>query len=462
MNLDKNKANIMGSDDIGKVIWKFAIPGIIASLISAAYNIVDTAFVGFLNDTRAMAAVSVVFPLFILINAIGQMIGVGSSSYIARLLGGKDKEGADVVTSTAIITAIILGAIFTVLTLVFLESMLRLLGATDSIMPYAIAYAKPIAIGASLPILMPTLANIIRAEGNVKLSASIVALSAVINIVLDPIFMFTLDMGVVGASLATVLSQVVSVVILMAYFIRKKSYLKLSISKFTLSKEIYNQILSVGTATFLTQGLISISMGLLNVAAKPYGDALIAALGICLKLSSLVIFVAIGYNQGFQPIASYNYGAGNYEKLREGIKISIKRTTIFSTIATVVLMIFAPAFIEMFSNDGDVIELGSKTLRTMMLMYPLLGFTQLYAVLYQSLGMAKEALIVGTSRQGLFFVPLVFILPSLLGMNGVLLVQPIADLCTVFVTAFFAHKTNKLLKEKANTQVYEAKDLANI
>ncbi|MGL5328437.1 MAG: MATE family efflux transporter, partial [Peptostreptococcaceae bacterium] len=387
MNLD-NKANIMGSDDIGKVIWKFAIPGIIASLISAAYNIVDTAFVGFLNDTLAMAAVSVVFPLFILINAVGQMIGVGASSYIARLLGSKDKDGADTVTSTAIITALILGGVFTVLTLVFLEPMLRLLGATDSIMPYAIDYAKPIAYGASLPIILPTLANIIRAEGNVKLSASIVGLSAVINIILDPIFMFTFDMGVVGASLATVLSQLVSVMILMSYFVRKKSYLKLSISKFSLSKEIYTQILSVGIATFLTQGLISISMALLNVAAKPYGDALIAALGISLKLSSLVIFVVIGYNQGFQPIASYNYGARNYDKLREGIKISIKRTTIFSTLATLVLMIFAPTAIEIFSNDKEVVEIGAKTLRTMMLMYPLLGFTQLYAVLYQSLGMA--------------------------------------------------------------------------
>lgn len=462
MSLNENKASIMESDDIGKVIWKFAIPGIIASLISAAYNIVDTAFVGFLNDTLAMAAVSVVFPLFILINAIGQMIGVGASSYIARLLGSKDKEGADVVTSTAIITALVLGAIFTILTFVFLEPILRLLGATDSIMPYAIDYAKPIAIGASLPIMIPTLANIIRSEGNIKLSASMVGLSAVINIILDPIFMFTFNMGVVGASLATVLSQLVSVVILMSYFIRKKSYLKLSISKFSLSKEIYKQILSVGTATFLTQGLISISMGLLNVAAKPYGDALIAALGICLKLSSLVIFVVIGYNQGFQPIASYNYGAGNYEKLRKGIKISIMRTTIFSTIATIVLMVFAPTAIKIFSNDTEVIEVGSKTLRTMILMYPLLGFTQLYAVLYQSLGMAKEALIVGTSRQGLFFVPLVFILPRLIGMNGVLLTQPIADICTVFITAIFAYKTNKLLKEKEDKQLFETKDLAQI
>lgn len=448
MDLNNDKVRIMESDDIGKVIWKFAIPGIISSLISAAYNIVDTAFVGFLNDTLAMAAVSVVFPLFILINAIGQMIGVGASSYIARLLGSKDKKGADIVASTAIITAVILGGIFTLLTTVFLEPLLRLLGATESIMPYAIEYAKPITIGASLPILIPTLANIIRSEGNIKVSAGVVALSAVLNIILDPILMFGLDMGVTGASVATVLSQFVSVIILLMYFITKRGYLDIKVSNFKLSKEIYRQILTVGFATFLTQALVSISMGLLNVAAKPYGDALIAALGISLKLSTLVIFVVIGYNQGFQPIASYNYGAGNYEKLRKAIKISIKRTTIFATLATITLMVFAKDAISLFSNDPQVIEVGVKTLRTSILMYPLLGFSQLYASLYQSLGMAKEALIVGTGRQGYFFVPIVFILPSLMGMNGILLTQPVADLLTTMCTAYFAYKTNKYLKGK--------------
>ncbi|MEG0238282.1 MAG: MATE family efflux transporter, partial [Clostridium sp.] len=313
MNKAIDKTSIMGDNNIGKVIWKFAIPGIIASLISAVYNIVDTGFIGMLNDTLAMAAVSVVFPLFILINAIGQMIGVGSSSYIARLLGSKDKNSADEVASTAIISSVIIGFIFTILILIFLEPILRLLGATDNVIPYALEYAKPIAIGASLPIMMPTLANIVRSEGNTKLSATAVALGAVINIVLDPILMFNFNMGVVGASVATVFSQFVSVALLLSYFITKKSYLKVEFKKFKLSKKIYREVVSVGTATFLTQALISISMGLLNIASKPYGDELIASFGIALKLSSLVMFVVIGYNQGFQPIASYNYGAKKYE-----------------------------------------------------------------------------------------------------------------------------------------------------
>lgn len=455
MNTNIEKTKIMEDDNIGKVIWQFAIPGIIASLISAIYNIVDTGFIGMLNDTLAMAAVSVVFPLFILINAIGQLIGVGSSSYIARLLGAKDKNSADEVASTAIIASIAIGIIFTILTLVFLEPILKMLGATKNVMPYAIEYAKPIAIGASLPIVMPTLANIIRAEGNTKLSAIAVALGAIINIVLDPILMFNFNMGVVGASIATVFSQFISVILLLSYYLTKKSYLKLEIKKFKFSKKIYSEIVSVGIATFLTQALISISMGLLNVVSKPYGDELIASFGISLKLSALVVFVVMGYNQGFQPIASYNYGAGNYEKLRKTIKISIKRTTIFATLSTIFLMVFAPYAIELFSNDPSVIDIGSKTLRYTLLLYPFLGFTQLYAVLYQSLGMPKEALIIGTARQGIFFLPVIIILPKLMGMDGVLLTQAVADLLTTILTAYYANQTNKDLKRMSEGSFYE-------
>ncbi|WP_278681601.1 MATE family efflux transporter [Paraclostridium bifermentans] len=309
--------------------------------------------------------------------------------------------------------------------------------------------------------MMPTLANIIRSEGNTKLSAVAVALGAIINIVLDPILMFTFNMGVVGASLATVIGQLASVVLLLSYYITNKSYLKLSIKNFKFSKSIYGEIISVGTATFLIQALISISMGLLNIASKPYGNELIASFGIALKLSSLVMFVVIGYNQGFQPIASYNYGAGNYEKLRKAINISIKRTTIFSTLATIVLMIFAPTAINLFSNDPAVIEVGAKTLRYTLLLYPLLGFTQLYAVLYQSLGMPKEALIVGTARQGIFFLPAIIILPKLIGVDGVLLTQAVADLFTVILTAFYAHKTNKDLKNMVAGKISENTCLSN-
>lgn len=456
-----DKSSIMEDDNIGKVLWKFAIPGIIASLISALYNIIDTAFIGMLNDTLAMAAVSVVFPLFILINAIGQLIGVGAASYIARLLGGKDKNSADDVASTAIISSVIVGIIFTILILIFLKPILRLLGATENVMPYAMVYAKPIAMGASLPIIMPTLANIVRSEGNTKFSAVAVALGAVINIILDPILMFNFNMGVVGASVATVIGQLASVALLLSYFITKKSYLKLSFKNFKLSNRIYGEIVSVGTATFLIQALISVSMGLLNIASKPYGDELIASFGISLRLSALVMFVVLGYNQGFQPIASYNYGAGNYEKLRQAINISIKRTTIFSTISTIILMIFAPVAINIFSNDPVVIEIGAKTLRYTLLLFPLLGFTQLYAVLYQSLGMPKEALIVGTARQGIFFFPLIIILPRLMGVNGILLTQAFADLFTVILTAFYAHKTNKYLKDMASEKVNDSTCLSN-
>ncbi|MGG5460848.1 MATE family efflux transporter [Clostridium sp. B9] len=202
------------------------------------------------------------------------------------------------------------------------------------------------------------------------------------------------------------------------------------------------------TATFLTQALISLSMGMLNSASKPYGDSAIAAMGITLRVSALVLFVVIGYNQGFQPIASFNYGAKNFERLKEAIKISIKRISIFSVVTTLLLWIFAKQAIVVFSNDPEVIEIGAKALRFSTLMFPLLGYQQLYAILFQALGKGKEALITSISRQGIFFVPAIIILPKLFGLDGVLLTQAVSDFFTILLTVVLASKLKKNLKEE--------------
>ena len=444
---NNDKVKIMESDNIGNAIWKFAIPAIITSIVAAVYNIVDTAFIGMLDDTLAMAAVSVIFPLIILINAIGQMIGVGAASYIARLLGAKQKKQADKVATTGIIISFIVGGIVTLFMLIFLEPVLKILGATEAVLPYALVYATPIAIGASLPIIMPTLGAIIRAEGSVKFASISIAISAVLNIILDPIFMFQLDMGVFGAALATVLSQCVSVIILMTYFIIKKSTLEFKISNFSLNKKIYSQIFNVGIATFLTQALISISTGLINVQAQVYGDELIASYGIVLKLSALILMIVFGYNQGFQPIASYNYGAKNYTKLKKAIKISVINITIFCTLSTIFFMVFASQAISLFTKDPLVIEFGTKALRTMIIMYPLVGVTILYGVLYQSMGKVKEALLVGCARQGIFFIPIISILPRILGINGIYYAQAVADIFSIVLVVILAIITSRELDE---------------
>ncbi len=453
---EKNqRAEMMENGKISKILMKLAIPGIVAMLVNAVYNVVDTMFVGMLGNTSAIGAVSVAFPLFMIIAAFGQMFGVGSGSYISRLLGEKNKELADKTTSTTFFTSLVCGIAFTIVGTILIEPLLRMFGATATIMPFAKEYSTILVAGSVFTVCNMTLNNMIRAEGNAKYSMFAISLGAGLNIILDPILMFGFDMGIRGAALATVLAQGISCIFLIRYFISGKSYIKISLKYVTLSRKIYTEIMKIGIATFARQALSSLSLGLINVAAMPYGDAAVAAMGVTLRVLSIGIFVIFGYNQGFQPVVGYNYGAKKYNRLKEAIKISLKWTTIFSTIVTVVFMFFAESIIAVFSNDVEVIAIGAKTLRAISLLFPLFGFQQVYASLFQSLGKGKEALILSLARQGIFLIPSVLILPKLFGLNGIIYSQTIADFFTIIVTVILGKVLNKSLREDEN----ENKDL---
>ncbi|SKC89926.1 MATE family efflux transporter [Maledivibacter halophilus] len=327
MTNTSERAKMMGEEKIPKILIKLAMPGIIAMLVNAVYNVVDTIFVGMLDNTSAIGAVSVAFPLFMIIAAFGQMFGVGAGSYISRLLGEKKKELADKTASTTFFTSIACGIIFTLFGLAFIEPLLKLFGATETIMPFAKDYSRILIFGAVFTVSNMSLNNMIRAEGNAKFSMIAISIGAGLNIILDPIFMYSLNMGIKGASLATVLSQIISFVFLIRYYISGKSYIRISINYFNFSKKIYSEIMKIGIATFARQGLSSLALGLINIAAKPYGDAAVAAMGVTLRVLSIGIFVIFGYNQGFQPIVGYNYGAKKYNRVREAIKISLIWTT---------------------------------------------------------------------------------------------------------------------------------------
>lgn len=445
-----DRSKMMGEEKIPKILIKLALPGIVAMLVNAVYNVVDTMFVGMLGNTSAIGAVSVAFPLFMIIAAFGQMFGVGAGSYISRLLGEKNKELADKTTSTTFFTSLVCGIAFTIFGIISLESLLKLFGSTDTIMPFAKDYSKILVAGAVFTVTNMTLNNMIRAEGNAKYSMFAISLGAGLNIILDPIFMFGLDMGIKGAALATVLAQMISFVFLIKYFISGKSYIKIAIKHFTFSKKIYAEIMKIGIATFARQALSSLALGLINVAAMPYGDAAVAAMGVTLRVLSIGIFVVFGYNQGFQPVVGYNYGAKKYNRLREAIKVSLKWTTVFATIVTVIFMIFAEGIITVFSKDSEVIAIGAKTIRATSLLFPLFGFQQVYATLFQALGKGKEALILSLSRQGLFLIPSVMILPKLFELNGVIFSQTVADFFTIIVTGILAIILNTKLREEEN------------
>lgn len=448
MDIGENRAKMMGEEPIPKVLWKLAIPAIFGMLINAIYNIVDTFFIGLLNNTSAIAAVSVVLPLFFLIGAFGQMFGIGAASYISRLLGKKDYDTAGKTASIAFFTSLLWGLFISVLGILFIEEILTLIGTTETIMVYGKEYGMVILAGSCFTIMNMTLNNMIRAEGNARYSMYAIIIGACLNMILDPFFIFYLDMGVGGAAYATVFSQIISFLFLIFYYLWGSRLVTISLKKFSLSKEIYGEIFKVGIATFIRQALGSLSLGFINGAAANYGDAALASIGITFRIVSIVIFILLGYYQGFQPIASYNYGANNFERLRETIRVSLKRTTLFMLISTGFLFSLAHLLITIFSSDPLVIQIGTKSIRAVVLFFPFLGFQFLYMVLFQSLGRAKEALIISLARQGLFLLPSIVILPRFFGLDGVIYSQPTADLFTITITLFFALRLNQELLQK--------------
>lgn len=459
----------MGEGEMKKVLLKLSIPAIIAQLINILYNLADTAFVGMLNNTTALGAVSIAFPLTTILSAIGLMFGVGSASYIARCLGENRKDEADRATTISFFSVIIVGIIFTIFGLIYLEPILKVLGATPTIMPYAISYSKIIIIGCVFIMLNMTLNNMIRAEGNARFSMFAICLGAIINTILDPIFILVLDMGVTGAAIATIIGQVLATIFLVQYFIRGKSYIKIDVKLFSFSKKIYTQIMKIGIPIFLTQFLTSMSMGLLNTAAAPYGDTAVAAVGITLRITSIGLFIIFGYNQGFMPIVGYNYGSKNYKRVFEAIKLSLLYTTGFSIFLAILCITEAETLMKVFSHDPEVISIGVNYIIASNILIPFLGFELVVTALFQALGTGIPAGILSISRQGMFLIPAVLYLPGFFerhfnslsffvnilpnpskpGMYGVIYTQFLADFITIILTAIFVVIVQKELKNQS-------------
>lgn len=455
MEVSEKRARMIGEERIPKVVLKFAIPTIIAMLVNAIYNAADAFFVAKLGVSE-VGAISVVFPLFMLILGIGLTFGTGAASYVSRLLGKGDKEQANKTTSTAFFSTLIFSGIFTTMTLIFIEPFLRLLGATDTIIPYAVKYSKIILLGCIFPIITRTMNNIVRAEGNVIYSTIVMILGAVINIIIDPIFIFTFNMGVKGAALATVLSQAITTLLFLIYFFTGKSYCKVSFKYFKPSSEIYSQIIKIGLPVFMLQVLSSLALGMLNKGASPYGDAAVAALGILNRVFAISMYVVFAFSKGFQPIAGYNYGAEKFARLKEAINYSVRWTTTFCIIVTILSVVFAKPIIGIFNDNPAVVDIGSRGLIAINLMFPFFGFQMIYVALFLALGKGKEGGILSLARQGIFFIPAILILPRIFGLNGVLYTQIVADFFTVILTTIFARKVRKeidakLLNIKINT-----------
>ena len=421
----QQKFDRMTKTPIPRLIGELAVPTIISMLVTSFYNMADTFFVGKIN-TSATAAVGIVFPLMAMIQAFGFFCGHGSGNYISRQLGAYNFEDASKMSATGFVTAFVLGLGILVVGFLFTDPLLHIMGSTETILPYARSYMRIILIGAPYMTASLVLNNQLRFQGSAFYSMIGITTGAVLNIVLDPLFIFVLDMGVAGAALATIISQFVSFCLLIAGTFRGGN-LRLNLRDFSPSLKYYQNIVKGGAPSLFRQGLGSFATVCLNLMAGPYGDAAIAAMSIVTRISQFAASVVIGFGQGFQPVCGFNYGAKLFKRVQEGFWFCVKFCTSVLLVAAVCGWIFSPNLIK---TDPLVIEYGSQALRLQALTFPLVGWITIANMMLQTIGKTVKASLLAMSRQFLFFVPVILTLPGFLGILGVQLSQPIADFCS--------------------------------
>lgn len=431
---------------MSKALFALGLPTMIGMMVNALYNLVDAYFVGGLGTTQ-MGAITVAYPLGQVVVGLGLLFGNGAASYLSRLLGRGEKEAADKTASTAIYSSIFVGAAVIICILIFLEPILRQIGASDSVMPFAVTYTSIYIASSIFNVFNVTMNNIVSSEGAAKATMCVLLAGAVINVILDPVFIYVLDLGVGGAATATAVSQFVSTLIYLLYIFRKKSVFSFSIRKYCLSKDVMSEILKIGIPTLVFQLLTSLSMTMINDGARTYGDSALAAMGPVTKIMSVGSLMVFGFLKGLQPIAGYSYGAKKYDRLKEAVKTSILWATIFCLIFGLAAAIFSTAIISLFTkNDPEMIRIGQAALRANGLSFVLFGFYTVYSFLFLAMGKAKEGCFLGACRQGICFVPVILILPRVLGLNGILYAQPAADVIAAAITIFMALRLQKELQ----------------
>lgn len=433
----QEKVAYMLSEPVPRLVCQMAVPTIISMLVTSFYNMVDTFFVGKLN-TQATAAVGVVFSVMAFIQAFGFFFGHGSGNFISRKLGAGEFEESNRMAAVGFFTAFFAGVIAGALGIIFLTPLAKVLGSTPTILPYTKDYLRIILIGCPFMMSSLVLNNQLRFQGSASYAMVGIVTGAVLNIVLDPLLIFVFDMEVAGAALATVVSQVVSFVILF-FMSRKGGNIRIEFKNFKPSWMLYWEMFKGGIPSLCRQGLASIAQICLNRAAGTYGgdfsDAAIAALSIVGRVSMFANSALIGFGQGFQPVCGMNYGAKQYSRVREAFRFCVKYAAVFLIVVSVAGFVFAEPLVTLFrKEDGDVIRIGTLALRLQCLVFPLNAWIVMCNMMLQSIGKAAKASFVAAARQGIFFIPLIYILPAFFGLLGVQMCQTWSDVCSFLLS----------------------------
>ena len=443
--MNENRIKILKEENIDKALFKLGMPMVISLLVAALYNVVDTYFVSGIGK-EAVAAVSVAFPIQLIFLGIGLTFGAGAGSYISRLLGGNNKKEASIVATVALISSAILGIITAIVLFCYLEGVLKFMGAIPSIMEISKSYTGIFIVGGILGSINVTLGNLVVAQGAAKISLKAMLLGSISNMVLDPIFIFGLNLGVRGTAIATLIARVITNLMYLIYFIGDKNLIEMKLSNFKPTFAIYKEILKIGISMLILQILQTISISKISYAASFYGEEAIAAMGIALRIVTLGTNVVLGYMKGLQPLAGFNYGAKNYERERGAIKASIKWTNVFCIVWTLIIYIFSPSILSIFGTDENVLNIAMPALRAALIMFITFGFQFTYSTLYLSMGKALGGIFLNSLRQGIVFIPIILLLPKFMGLNGVIYAQAISDLITTIITIPFAISIHKKLR----------------
>lgn len=446
----EEKYKMMTQTPVNKLIPRLAVPTIISMLITSIYNMADTFFVSQLS-TSASGAVGVNFSLMAMIQAIGFTLGMGSGNYMSRMLGAKEQDRAQKACSTAVYTAFAFGLILAVFGITNIDKMVRVLGATETIAPYAKDYGRYILIAAPYMTVSFVFNNHLRSQGNAALSMIGITTGGILNVILDPVLIFGFDLGISGAAIATIFSQFVSFVILLTLVVRSQNVLKPLPKYFTFQGWVYKEILSAGMPTLGRQGLASVASVLLNVAASAFGDAAVAAMSIVTRIMMFINSALIGFGQGFQPVCGFNFGAGRYDRVLDAYFFCRRVAFVFLLTMGIIMFAISTPIMHLFrKDDAEVIRIGAMALKMQCCLLPFQSYVIMGNMLAQSIGYSFRATLTAISKQGLFFVPAILILPKLFGVTGLQLAQPVADALTFVLTYVIIKMVVKELRAMAD------------
>lgn len=446
--IDK-KIDVFENYPIYKALITLALPTILGMLVNVFYNMVDTFFVGKTNDPNQVAAVSLTMPIYLVLMSFGSIYGIGGASYISRCLGSKNYDKAKKVSSFVFYASVVTGLVCMIVFFVFLENILKLSGASSNTYSFAKDYLLIVAIGAIFVVCQMSMGQVVRSEGASKEAMFGMMLGTVINIILDPIMILYMNMGVAGAALATIIGNACSFLYYTFYILKKSTFLSIKIKDFLISSDILSNVFSIGFPVFMNNVLISVANILINNFASRYNDNVVAGLGVSQRIFTLVLLVFIGLGQGVQPFIGYNFASKNYKRMNASIKLSCLVSFISGILFLVVAFIFSKDLIRIFIDNDEVIEYGSRFLIAAYSVAPFIGFQFIFMSTFQALGKALPSLVLSICRQGLAFVPAIYIGTKFFGIKGIIWSQPIADIVSILLSGIMYIYIYKKVKRKS-------------